>query len=117
ETLKILNDVRKKTYDSAVFTALNVTSGGGYVDVRRSWNNYIRECTLTKIDLGLMSLDDLMQTKVEQSLKFDSSLYGTRLYLAAGNPDGVDYTCTEAWPLLSDATDGNFNSIMPTLNN
>ncbi|MFZ6787078.1 conjugal transfer protein TraG N-terminal domain-containing protein, partial [Klebsiella pneumoniae] len=60
ETLKLLNDVRRRAYDTGVFTALNSANGGGYVDVRRSWNNYIRECTLTKVDLNLMSLDELM---------------------------------------------------------
>lgn len=36
ETLKLLNDVRRRAYDTGVFTALNSANGGGYVDVRRS---------------------------------------------------------------------------------
>ncbi|WP_137970753.1 conjugal transfer protein TraG, partial [Salmonella enterica] len=92
ETLKLLNDVRRRAYDTGVFTALNAANGGGYVDVRLSWNNYIRECTLTKVDLKLMSLDELMNRPTETALRFNSQLYGTRLYLSAGNPDGADYT-------------------------
>ncbi|OZT42720.1 hypothetical protein CH231_26375, partial [Salmonella enterica subsp. enterica serovar Typhimurium] len=49
ETLKLLNDVRLRAYDTGVFTALNSVSGGGYVGVRRSWNSYIQECALTKV--------------------------------------------------------------------
>ncbi|NJH09829.1 conjugal transfer protein TraG N-terminal domain-containing protein, partial [Salmonella enterica] len=76
ETLKLLNDVRRRAYDTGVFTALNSANGGGYVDVRRSWNNYIRECTLTKVDLNLMSLDELMNRSTDSALRFNSQLYG-----------------------------------------
>lgn len=97
ETLKLLNDVRRSVYDSAIFTALNRENGGGYVDVRRSVSNYIRECTLLKVDLNLMGLDELLKLPVDQALQFNSSLYGTRVYLNASNPDGGDFTCSEAW--------------------
>ncbi len=104
ETLKLLNDVRRRAYDTGVFTALNSANGGGYVDVRRSWNNYIRECTLTKVDLNLMSLDELMNRSTDTALRFNSQLYGTRLYLSTSNPDGTDYTCTDGWVAISTAT-------------
>lgn len=118
ETLKLLNDVRRRAYDSGVFTALNASNGGGYVDVRRSWNNYIRECTLTKVDLNLMSLDELMNRSTDAALRFNSQLYGTRLYLSTSNPDGADYTCTEGWVAISNAT-ANLNSplVVEALNN
>ncbi|NVK74643.1 MAG: conjugal transfer protein TraG N-terminal domain-containing protein [Oceanospirillaceae bacterium] len=104
ETLKLLNDVRRRAYDTGVFTALNSANGGGYVDVRRSWNNYIRECTLTKVDLNLMSLDELMNRSTDSALRFNSQLYGTRLYLSTSDPDGADYTCTDGWVAINSAT-------------
>lgn len=118
ETLKLLNDVRRRAYDTGVFTALNAANGGGYVDVRRSWNNYIRECTLTKVDLNLMSLDELMNRSTDSALRFNSQLYGTRLYLSTSNPDGTDYTCTDGWVSLSAAT-ANLSSpvVVDALNN
>ncbi|UIP27679.1 conjugal transfer protein TraG N-terminal domain-containing protein [Photobacterium sp. TLY01] len=118
ETLKLLNDVRRRAYDTGIFTALNVANGGGYVDVRLSWNNYIRECTLTKVDLKLMSLDELMNSPTETALRFNSQLYGTRLYLSTSTPDGADYTCTDGWFAISGATD-NLNSpvVVNALNN
>ena len=72
--------------------------------MRRSWNNYIRECTLTKVDLNLMSLDELMNRSTDSALRFNSQLYGTRLYLSTANPDGADYTCTDGWVAISTAT-------------
>ncbi|MFB2729716.1 conjugal transfer protein TraG N-terminal domain-containing protein [Shewanella mangrovisoli] len=118
ETLKLLNDVRRRAYDTGVFTALNSANGGGYVDVRRSWNNYIRECTLTKVDLNLMSLDELMNRSTDSALRFNSQLYGTRLYLSTSNPDGADYTCTDGWVAISTAT-ANLSSpvVVDALNN
>jgi len=117
ETLKLLNDVRRRAYDTGVFTALNAASGGGYVDLRHSWNNYIRECSLTKVDLSLMSLDELMNRPTDSALRFNSQLYGTRLYLSAAHPDGTDYTCTDGWEALSAAT-ANLSSplVMEALN-
>ncbi len=103
ETLKLLNDVRRRSYDSAIFAALNQANGGGYVDVRHSWENYIRECTLTKIDLSQMSLDSLMNSPIDTALKFNSQLYGTRLYLSSSNPQGEDTTCTEGFTALNAA--------------
>ncbi len=103
ETLKLLNDVRRRSYDSAIFTALNQANGGGDVDVRHSWENYIRECTLTKIDLSQTSLDSLMNSPIDAALKFNSQLYGTRLYLSSANPQGEDATCTEAFTALNAA--------------
>lgn len=118
ETLKLLNEVRRRAYDTGVFTALNAANGGGYVDIRRSWNNYIRECTLTKVDLSLMSLDELMNRSTDTALSFNSQLYGTRLYLTSANPDGADYTCTDGWVAISEAT-ANIESpvVVDALNN
>ncbi|EFP0183604.1 conjugal transfer protein TraG [Escherichia coli] len=117
ETLKLLNDTRRRAYDAGVLAALNRASGGGYVDIRRSWNNYIRECTLTKIDLNITSLEDIMTLPIDAALRFESKLYGTRLYLSPAIPDGVDYSCTDGWVALSAAT-ANLNSpfVINTLN-
>lgn len=109
ESLKLLNEIRRRANDPGLFMALNEALGGGYVDFRRSWHNYIRECTLTKIDLGdsagdqKMSIDEIMTKPVTEALRFTSSLYGTRLYLEPGNSSGRDLTCTDAWGQLEGA--------------
>lgn len=97
ESLKLLNDARRRTYDGAVFTALNDAIGGSNVDVRKSLENYIKECTLTKIDLGLMTLDKFMEADINTAIPFHSGLYGTRVYLGQGGAAGKDLTCHEAW--------------------
>ncbi|TFI47036.1 conjugal transfer protein TraG [Diaphorobacter sp. DS2] len=109
EPLKILNETRRRTYDSAVFQALNETSGGGAVDFRKSWDNYIRECTLTKLDLGVITLEQMLKSPYQEAFRFTSSLFGTKLYLSPGSPNGEDYTCTDAWGPLINAT-GYVNS-------
>lgn len=107
ESLKIVNDARRRIAATPVYTAMNLATGGD-ADIRKSWNNYIRECTLTAVDLELKSVDDMMAGSLPQALKFDSNLYGTRLYL--GDASGTDYTCSEAYPRLVNATDGAINS-------
>lgn len=107
ESLKLLNNVRRGVYDSAIFTALNQAKGGNGVDIRRSIDNYIRECTLTKIDLNKASLDDIMTLPIDQALQFDSSLYGTKLYLNLGSDHyRENYSCSEAWGHITRAFNG-----------
>ena len=104
ETLKLLNDTRRRAYSTRVFSALDKAAGGGYVNTRESWTNYIRECTLNKIDLNLATLDEMMNSPIEQTLFFKSELYGTHLYLSPNRRRGDDYDCTEAWTALEDVT-------------
>ena len=60
---------------------------------------------VSKVDLNLMSLDELMNRSTDSALRFNSQLYGTRLYLSTkANPDGADYTCTDGWVAISTAT-------------
>lgn len=104
EPLKILNETRRRTYDSAIFEALNVANGGGSVDFRKSWDNYIRECTLTKLDLGIITLEKMFKASYQEAFYFASTLYGTKLYISPDHPEGQDYTCTDAWTPLINAT-------------
>jgi conjugal transfer mating pair stabilization protein TraG len=45
ESLRLLNDIRNKASNSAIWQGLNAAAGGGYVDLHRSWYNYIKDCT------------------------------------------------------------------------
>lgn len=105
ESLKLLNDTRRNLDKSGIYVALNDSMGGGSVDVRKSWDNYIRECTLTKIDLGLISVESMMTGKVTEVMPFMSSLYGTRLYINPGSVDGDEYTCSDGWFAISSTLD------------
>lgn len=107
ESLKILNDTRKRVASTPVYQAMNLSIGGDS-DIRKSWNNYVRECTLTAVDLEQRSVDEIMAGELPDALRFDSNLYGTRLYL--GPAGGVDYTCSEAYALLHRETDSAISS-------
>ena len=118
ESLKILNDSRKRISSAPVFQALDQSLGGN-ADFRRSWHNYIRECTLTGIDLGPekggLRLDDVMSGELPDALRFNSSLYRTELSLG-GAGGGMDYpTCSDAYVQLNQATNialGNTNTFL-----
>ncbi|RCS68699.1 conjugal transfer protein TraG N-terminal domain-containing protein [Vibrio casei] len=107
ESLQIINNTRRGVSSTPVYTAMNMATGGD-ADMRLSWNNYIRECALTAIDLKEKSLDSIMSQKLPDALRFNSDLYGTRLYV--GTAGGEDYTCSEAYPLLVSKTTQAINS-------
>ncbi|MFK5893932.1 MAG: conjugal transfer protein TraG N-terminal domain-containing protein [Pseudomonadota bacterium] len=101
ESLQILNTVRKKATDPAIWQGINADLGGGFIDVRRSYSNYMRSCTLKKIDLGIMHIDDLYKGQYTTVLQFDSPLFTTEVFLQSGNPAGQSRTCREAWADLT----------------
>lgn len=101
ESMEILNELQRNGNDSSIFTAWNYSVGSG-ADLRLSWQNYIRECSLLNIDTGVYGVDEMMRLPIETALKFDSSIFGTRVYLADGA--GQDLTCTEAYAALNTAT-------------
>lgn len=100
ESLEILTELHRNGNDSAIFTSLNNAIGPG-ADIRRSWNNYIRECTVTKIDLGESSVDEIMNQPIYDALQFNSKIYGTQVFL----PAAENLSCTDAFAKLKTNTD------------
>ena len=75
-------------------------------DVRMSWYNYIKECTLVGVDQGTLKVDDIMRNKnVVDALRFDSNFFGTRIYIDGG---AKDLSCADAWNALQAYTTGPF---------
>ncbi len=75
-------------------------------DVRMSWYNYIKECTLVGVDQGALQIDDVMRNKnVMGALRFDSNFFGTRIYVDGGPKD---LSCADAWNALQAYTTGPF---------
>lgn len=101
EAMEILNELQRNGNDSSIFTAWNYSVGSG-ADLRLSWQNYIRECSLLNVDTGVYTVDQMMKMPIMEAMKFESSIYGTRLYLADGS--GQDMTCSEGFAALSEAT-------------
>ena len=104
ESLKTLSDIRNKSMQSSLWTGINEDSGGGAIDLQKSWSEYITDCSLKKIDLGITTAHKLYTEPYKTALYFNSSLYGTQLFIDPDSPVGVNYTCAEAWIALNDAT-------------
>ncbi|MBL4606293.1 MAG: conjugal transfer protein TraG N-terminal domain-containing protein, partial [Pseudomonadales bacterium] len=103
ESLRILNDIRSEATNGGIWRGLNKDAGGG-VDLRKSWVNYIRDCTLRKIDLGIMTADEFATDQYQVALRFDAILFGTRIYTDPAFPDGENVDCAEGWNQLDNKT-------------
>ena len=100
ESLKLLTDLRIKSSQPPIWKALNESAGGGYVDMHRSWLNYIRDCTLKKIDLQEMTASNLLSTPYLEALEFRTALFGTTIYTSPGTYSGQLLDCGDAWDEL-----------------
>jgi len=99
DSLKLLNDVRKGVADPAVFSAIN-SQIGGEADLRRSLFTYISECTLVKLDLDLISAEEMFTKHTMSALRFDSDVYGTKVY--DGPVGGTNVNCSEGFDRIQD---------------
>ncbi|MBX2807167.1 MAG: conjugal transfer protein TraG N-terminal domain-containing protein [Cellvibrionaceae bacterium] len=104
ESLSILSKIRNNSHGPGLWLGMNSDAGGGFVDLQTSWTHYIKDCTLKKIDLEIMTPDALITGPFLESLEFDSRLFGTLVFTNAANPSGENMTCTEAWDDLQSKT-------------
>ncbi|NBS15774.1 MAG: conjugal transfer protein TraG [Gammaproteobacteria bacterium] len=98
DALQVLTTVRKNLLSRIELGKANSPVSGS--DIENSVVNYVKECTLTGVDLNLLSLDTILRSNnVLNGLRFDSDIYTTEIY-TGGKPSAV--SCTEAWsPLQS----------------
>jgi conjugal transfer mating pair stabilization protein TraG len=96
DTLQVMTLVRKNLLSRVELGKANSPNAGG--DLENSLVNYVKECTLTGVDLGLLTLDGIMrQAQVLDAIKFDSNVYTTEIRVG-GAPKIQD--CTDAWATL-----------------
>lgn len=92
--------VRRKTLDPVALGKADEPTPG--TEFTRSWYNYIKECTLVGIDLGLKTEREILSNPdTVTALRFNSDIYGTDIYISGAT---VHATCTEAWTQLSNLT-------------
>lgn len=92
--------VRRRTLDPVALGKADEPTAG--TEFTRSWYNYIKECTLVAVDLGIKTEREILSNPdTLAALRFDSEIYGTDLYL---NGTTVHATCTEAWTQLANLT-------------
>jgi len=93
-------------------------------ELMRSWNNYIKECTLIGVDRGDKRLEDILeQSPFMAQLQWDSQIFGTEIYVTAtgANAPAQFYNCTDAYGVLSAAStsagvlDSLYSNVAPQL--
>lgn len=106
--LDAMADVRKATITQDAWGKANSPRDG--MDIWRSWSNYVKECTMTGVDLDQYTIPDIQSgsrfsgANAIQQLRFDSDSYGTRLYIDPSLADGGYYNCSEAHDRLASVT-------------
>jgi len=99
DPLTLLANVRKSALQEM---ANHPTSGA---DVRRSWINYIRDCTLYDVDQGSRSREDFVTTPGWGTYESTRRAITTKLFLG---DDPVEQECRTAWNTLRSYTTGTF---------
>lgn len=96
DALKSLNAVRAIAYDASILNAASQSLGAGS-DLRKSLDNYIRECTMVKIVVGQGTPEEVYGGGLN-ALAFQNTIYGTEVYLPGNNAAKLD--CSAAWQQL-----------------
>lgn len=104
ESLRMIATVRQKAYDASVLQAVNQTVPGGQGDIQKSLENYIRDCTMIKIQTGESTLEEIYTQPIDTALRFDSNVFGTRIYTGGGQAD-IAPSCAQAWPRIKEMMD------------
>ncbi|OAI13274.1 conjugal transfer protein TraG N-terminal domain-containing protein [Methylomonas koyamae] len=111
DSLQTLTAVRKNLLSRVNLGAANVPNAGS--DMETSFANYVRECTLTSVDLNQKSVDAILRDADPlNAIRFDSDIYMTQIYVG-GQPQTK--TCTDAWADLSVVANGNFATALEGL--
>jgi len=102
--LEALAETRKAMYDRMSIGVANEPNPGD--DVLRSWNHYIRDCTLVGVDAGIKSMEDIYRNPdVFAALRVDSTVYGTELFIGGAH---TFPNCTDAMTQLQAITTSTF---------
>jgi len=103
DALQVVTAVRKNLLSRVELGKANAPTAGG--DLENSLINYVKECTLTGVDLNLSSLDTILRTpRILDAIRFDSDIYTTEIYVG-GSPKVL--TCTDAWTALDSYVQNN----------
>ena len=111
DSLQTLTAVRKNLLSRVGLGAANVPNAGS--DMETSFANYVRECTLTGVDLNLKSVDAILRdAEPLNAIRFDSDIYMTEIFVG-GQPQTK--TCTDAWTDLGVVANGAFSTALESL--
>jgi len=111
DSLQTLTAVRKNLLSRVSLGAANAPKAGS--DMETSFANYVKECTLTGVDLNLKSVDAILRdANPLNAIRFDSDIYMTEIFVG-GQPQ--TQTCTNAWTSLGVVANGDFSAALENL--
>ncbi|MEW6659683.1 MAG: conjugal transfer protein TraG N-terminal domain-containing protein [Thermodesulfobacteriota bacterium] len=89
----------------------NLSQGLGKIqngNVQKTLVQYVQDCTSVGINLGQISMDNLIyQENPWQAMKFDSGIYTTMTWLPGDPAGGTARTCSDAWSFIDNYLSGN----------
>lgn len=81
--------------------------GSPYVSFRKSWLNYIAECTMVLVNMDPLAADRIARSSpFIDALRWDTVLRGTQIHTAPGGPQNLN--CAEAHDQLKIFSEGTF---------
>lgn len=107
----MLSQVRRELNNTTDWTNASDAGTGTQTDLAASWENYVADCTMKARDLyeqgtgagsGAMSHTEITTSSLPQALRFDSDVYGTKIFI--NGPQ--ELSCTDAYDELETATMG-----------
>ncbi|WP_298636710.1 conjugal transfer protein TraG N-terminal domain-containing protein [uncultured Umboniibacter sp.] len=101
EPLRIISGLRRNATQEGIFTAANSALGSG-ADLKRTLEEYIKNCTLKAVALEELSYADLATGDLDSTLPYMSPFYTTSTYLGTVGDPVLD-TCATAWGKIDTA--------------
>lgn len=94
ESLQVLTNAREISSNSMLFTALDKDASNN-LSVRATIVDYIKNCTLKKIDMGISNYETIRTQSYEDAIKFITPVFTTQIYSTTGTKTEVG--CDVAW--------------------
>lgn len=83
DTLTTITAIRKNLLSRTQLGGANAPTAGA--DVENSVINYVKECTLTGVDLNRKSIDEILRDPDPlNAIRFDTAIYTTEIYIGGG---------------------------------
>ena len=102
EPLQIVNALREHSADEYVIQRLNAAIGPG-TDMSKTLENYVKECSMPKLALRIVTPSDMNTQDALEVMEFNSNVYGTQIFI--NNSAGEQLTCKDAWAKIKPALD------------
>lgn len=114
DSLSLLTTLRRDIAIAPVWASMNQGAGAGNIDLHKSWYNYIKDCTYTKVSQGYISPTDVLSDEFRTALKFDATISNAEVFLDPAATSGQVLTCDVAFDTLQAVTEAAIDSAAVT---